>query len=560
MSMVPHLVKWDVKRFQILLALWLLLVAASAALEGAWPAMAVAMAARQTVGITGNLLAIAEVLFSVVFIALVVQEHPLVGTTAFWMTRPIPPRALLASKAIFLGAAVVVSPVIAEVVLMIVYGVPAAQIATVAAQSALFWTSWLGIIMTLAALTPNLAKLALVIGGSIMAIVVFIVITIAILFDRMNDEPPLSGGGDTYDPTSDFARTVIVITAAIVLLMVQYRTRARARAIALGVAGIVIASIAGRAWPWPLLKPRAVTPTWAADPAMLHLSALADTVHVEKDVPTFNDRPNFWKVTRARVTLSDIAPGWSADISVREASIRADGGGTLTSRIHGYRGNIGTNDVQEVPSRYVIRRLLGVDRIADNSPADRAGVAIVHYAREPELRQIAPATGAYDGRFQVMLTRYDIEAILSLRSGVAHRNGAYNLTVDRIRQSQNRAWLVVRESSAESVFDRQPRSRILFYLRNRSTAEAVEGSPYELRTDVTLARVLPFAFGVAEGENAGFRPRAMTIQFPPTYDDQSLIALDEDWLAQAELVIVRSTEGGEVERRLAIADFPIRTE
>ena len=70
--------------------------------------------------------------------------------------------------------------------------------------------------------------------------------------------------------------------------------------------------------------------------------------------------------------------------------------------------------------------------------------------------------------------------------------------VDRIRQSQDRAWIVARESNAESVFDRHPRSRTLFYLRNRSMAEAVEGSPYELRTDVTLARVLPFAFGVAE--------------------------------------------------------------
>ena len=100
MTLVLHLIRWDIRRFQILLPLWLLLVAASAALEGAWPAMAVAMAARQTVGITGNLLAVAEVLFSVVFIALVVQEHPLVGTTAFWMTRPMPPRALLASKAI----------------------------------------------------------------------------------------------------------------------------------------------------------------------------------------------------------------------------------------------------------------------------------------------------------------------------------------------------------------------------------------------------------------------------------------------------------------------------
>ena len=129
------------------------------------------------------------------------------------------------------------APVIAEVVLMIVYGVPAAQIATVATQSALFWALWLCVIMSLAALTPNLAKFALVIGGGIMAIVVFIFTTFAILVDRMNDEPPLSGGGDGYDPTSDIARTVMVIAAAIVLLAVQYRTRARVRAVAIGAAG-----------------------------------------------------------------------------------------------------------------------------------------------------------------------------------------------------------------------------------------------------------------------------------------------------------------------------------
>ena len=390
MTLVLHLIRWDIRRFQILLPLWLLLVAASAALEGAWPAMAVAMAARQTVGITGNLLALAEVLFSVVFIALVVQEHPLVGTTAFWMTRPIPPRALLAIQGDSSRLRpIVVAPVIAEVVLMIVYGVPAAQIATVATQSALFWALWLCVIMSLAALTPNLAKLALLIGGGIVAILVLIVTTVAILLDRMSDEPPLSGGGDAYDPTSDVARTVMFTAAAIVLLAVQYRTRARARAVAIGMAGVVVAWIAGSAWPWPLLEPRVAPPTWAADPAMLHLSALADTVQIDKDVPTFNDMPTLWKVTRARVTVSDIAPGWSADISVREASIRADGGRTLTSGVRGYRGNVGTNDVEELPSRYVIRRLLGVDRIADGSQAERAG--LTH-------RPLRAGSGASTGR------------------------------------------------------------------------------------------------------------------------------------------------------------------
>lgn len=139
MNLVLHLVRWDLRRFQILLPLWLLLVAASAVLEGGWPALAVAMTARQTVGITGNLLAVAEVLFSIVLVALVVQEHPLVGTSAFWMTRPIPPRKLLAAKLILLGGAVIAAPVIAEIVLMVAYEVPAAQIAGVAAQTSVFW-------------------------------------------------------------------------------------------------------------------------------------------------------------------------------------------------------------------------------------------------------------------------------------------------------------------------------------------------------------------------------------------------------------------------------------
>src|SRR5687767_9774164 len=91
MSHVLHLVRWDVRRFQFLLLVWVLLVAAGAVLEGAWPAIAVAMEARNTVGLAGNLLAVAEVLFSIALIAMVVQEHPLVGTTAFWMTSSIIP-------------------------------------------------------------------------------------------------------------------------------------------------------------------------------------------------------------------------------------------------------------------------------------------------------------------------------------------------------------------------------------------------------------------------------------------------------------------------------------
>ncbi len=119
-----------------------------------------------------------------VLITLIVQEQPLVGTNAFWMTRPIPPRALLAAKVVLVSATMVLAPVLAEVVLMIVYDVPAGEIAAVAAQSAVFWALWGVIVMAFAALTPNMARFALAVSGVIVSIIVSIVIITSILIDR----------------------------------------------------------------------------------------------------------------------------------------------------------------------------------------------------------------------------------------------------------------------------------------------------------------------------------------------------------------------------------------
>ena len=49
----------------------------------------------------------------------------------------------------------------------------------------------------------------------------------------------------------------------------------------------------------------------------------------------------------------------------------------------------------------------------------------------------------------------------------------------------------------------------------------LKGRIYELRTDVTLARVIPFAFGVARRRTRVSGRGRLTIDFPPTYNDQS---------------------------------------
>jgi hypothetical protein len=559
MSLVLHLLRWDVRRFRILLPSWLVLVAASAALEGAWPALAVEVAARETAGIASNLIALAVVLLSVLLAALVVQEHPLAGTNAFWLTRPIPPWSLLAAKLILLSVTLIAAPVFADIVLMLVYRVPSAQIAAVAAQTAISWALWLGPIMMLAALTPNLARFALVVGGFLVGIVVFLMTMMAILIDRFDEEPPMSGGSDIYDPTPGMVTTVLIIVAVIAVLIVLYRTRARARAVAIGIAGFAIAFGIGSAWPWPLLSPRTETPAWASNPSMLQLSAAPETVHIDNTIRGFRDRPPLWRVVRASVRLSGIAPGWSADIGVRETSVQIKGGEALTSRVPASRARLVAGGV---PAEHdeAVRQLLNVERLVDRSQQSKADSVIVLYARHPDLQRVAPATGTYDGRFRVSLTRHDIEAILPLRRGAAHRNGAYRFVVDRIHQESGRVIMMARESDAVSVFGRHPRSGITFYLRNQYLSEATLGSHYEARSEIALARVLPFAIGVGESENSGFRPRALILQFPATHVEPGHIAFDSRWIERAELVIVRSTEGGAVERRLLIPELPIRAE
>lgn len=293
---------------------------------------------------------------------------------------------------------------------------------------------------------------------------------------------------------------------------------------------------------------------------MLHLSAAPETVHIDNTIRDFRDRPLLWRVARAPVRLSGIAQGWSADVGVRETSVQIKGGESLTSHVPASGARLAVGGVQDDYVDEAVRQLLNVERLIDRSRQSKPDSVIVLYARFADLQRLAPARGTYDGRFRVSLTRHDIEAILPLRRGAAHRDGAYRFVVDRIHQESGRVTVMARESDAVSVFDRHPRSGITFYVRNPYLSEAALGSHYESRSDIALARVLPFAIGVGESGNSGFRPRALTVQFPATHLEPERVVFDSSWMEHAELVLVRSTQGGAVERRLAIQEFPIRAE
>jgi hypothetical protein len=342
MKHLSHLLLWDIRRFRLLLLAWLITVAATAALDAIWPQTATDPDTRRLVGTIGNLLALTEVLLSLVLIAQVVQAHALVGTTAFWMTRPIPAGTLLVAKLTLLAAMMIAAPVLAEVVVMTIYDVPLADIIGVSMQTALLSAAWIAALVAAAAITPNLAKFALAIGSALVATIVSISLLIATTMSRFESEPPQGqlslGGPPTWtrirDGTPDVVGTALLVVALLVLLVVQYRSRRRWLSVGTGLAGILAAWLVFSSWPWPFLAPIVTVPAWAANPAALSLTATSDTVALEPII-SFGNKTVDWRQARARVRLRGIEPGWTAAVGVRSATVEIPGGTPLVSNYSG---------------------------------------------------------------------------------------------------------------------------------------------------------------------------------------------------------------------------------
>jgi hypothetical protein len=149
---------------------------------------------------------------------------------------------------------------------------------------------------------------------------------------------------------------------------------------------------------------------------------------------------------------------------------------------------------------------------------------------------------------------------LPLQRDATHQHRSYRFSVIRVQSGGDGVSILTEQSDAVSIFSRRPSTRRSFFLRNRRRSEAIEGSSYRLRPEITVMRFIPLAIGLGHEAGSGFGIAANMIQFPPMYGvpEGVPLALDDEWVEESELVIVRSTESGSVERRLAVANFPIR--
>lgn len=272
MNMLMHNLKKDIRHFRILLILWFALLLLQTAVSGFGATVGAAnIVMTITLKTLATLMPLLQCVLIVAMIPLLIHDEPLVGTTAFWFTRPIARKTLLSSKALFAGAFLVLPPVAVQMILLAGTGISAGHLLLAVFETLLQSLSFLLVVAGLAVLTPNFARFALV---GVICFVVSMLIAFCVSMVRLFLDPEGMAAQMEQRHTLELSRSIVssllMIATGTVVVWHQYLTRRSVRSFVMFVMGILLCFVAGQKWPWDFL----------AVPRVAVSSALVDTNRV----------------------------------------------------------------------------------------------------------------------------------------------------------------------------------------------------------------------------------------------------------------------------------------
>ena len=568
MSLLTHFVAADVQRLRLAIVLWVTALITETALAQVASYLPDYAPAATTIRMAGSLLSVATTLLSWALVPLIVHLHPAVGSSAFWMTRPIAPGTLVAAKLLLLLLLFIGVPLAIEQILMLMHRVPAADLGRVGLHTALNRGVLMAALAAPAALTPNLARFALLCGGALFAFALLPLIFLSIETLTGGDESPrlfavTTGGGfmsiphPQGDPTSLIAAFVLLLVTGIGVLVLQYARRRVRDSVALAIAGLVIASVTVDKWPWPLIHAQFSPPGWAQSSEVLQLHATVSAARFNPPESMHNMKPR-WVVYIPLAIVTQPLQGWV--VTARVASARVDvAGRTLSTTNESTGGPVLSHQSTDQSGLLVLQHVLGVNRVVDwevlNTRREGASLML-----QMPLEVVSGArTAQVAGEFLVDLAKLEVAAARPL--GRMHfQDAAYSIEVGDVREMPGTVSVQARISNVSTNFDRHVRPVYLYFLRSKHANEAVRGAPgggaYSMGPGANV-HVSYAAYGAPS--TGGFSVDAQRITFDgrePMASDSPMI-LTRDWLRDAEFVIVRATYQGSVRRTLELRDLPL---
>jgi hypothetical protein len=522
---VAHLMRKDLEEHRAWFAAFVSLVALRAALVGS--GIDAHFGDRNllvSLSLASFLLTVLDGALLVALAVQLVQGDRLVGTTAFWLTRPVRRLDLVVAKIGTAVAALVAVPILLDALVVLASGVAWADVAVATGEGALMRLAIVLPAMALASVTADLG--GFVISG-VGALFVTIALDAAFQWGRMVAPRRMEG---VYTAAAVVA--LVLIVGAIAAFAHQVLTRGRARTAGLLSAVGVLAILAANRWTADFVSPaESLEPDWL-DPALVTMTMTPVQADLGRGTPDAQQR-----LVRATYVFAGAPPGIALlPIGLRSAALFPDGTREALDR----RG------LDFVPG-HAFWQSYALGKTAVE--AILGGVQVLGAPEVPEVERLRTLARLADDRYRLYLdgrigfevdatigaVGYRVGAVLPLDGRATGTAGDGRFSILSANCEAGKCTVVVRDTMPASLIEFGRPSRVAYVLVNKARGVALLNGEQGNLSRVTV-------FGAAPVLTEHVKVTHRRLVFEATKDAPGLI--DAGWQREAAVAAVQMRDIG----------------
>ena len=540
MKLVLHIFRKDFRHLRVYLAGWLgLLIVAPFVVTLDFPMQYLSIV------LIGSL----KIVLMALIISRLVHDDSVVGSTSFWLSRPVSNWQLLAAKSFFLVGTLIFPTLLVEVLILLFYGVTVTDILRSFPETLFYTYVAVAILMVLAALTRNLLQMLAFGVVSVVAMILFALVILGISDSSLR--LPIDPMARMSLQSSRWIGFFLCLTAtAGIMVCVQYLTRRTKPNVILTLSALFLCILLPvQLWTWDLVaavrkpEPTVVDPegiTARIDYQSLRFYQKASTSARDKRMVLHgklvveNHPPDLIVVP---VQVRSSASFGSGDLGYGDHDVNRYEDAQLRSEFFDTWGS----DLDDGRVEVIEKALGGVRLFASKFRLEPGYVPkFFEISKEDYDRKLA-TVGKLSAQIDFLIQRIEITP-LAMEVGARFRRGSDHtevLDVTILGKGRKVMDISLRESSHKLLPDR-PKNR-WYVLRNRSRGEALLAGEH----NSNIFGKVPFVLPTVSPNH--LRLHFTLVQIDPSYGPE--------WFEDAELFRIDFTYLGSVSKKLQLQNF-----
>jgi len=524
-----HLFLKDLRQTRLLTGVWFLLLLLELALSGI--GLFEGDPKLQTVfGMICEFLAYAQPALLILLIVSVIHAEPLVGTNAFWLTRPIGAGQLLWAKLLYV-ALLVTTSVGASIIVLAANGATLPELLLAVPEQILIKLALpTMIVAVLASFTSGFGTFAIALVAATLGVaLVASGIGSAKTFLEIA-QPDIS---QSLLDSTHVAWRLLMVAGCAGILVYQYQTRRTMRS-AVATVGLLLAVVMVQIfWNWDFMKRPFILDNQAGlTPAEVTVGIEAVTV-VNSGVRKPKKQITSW------LPITGAPPEYVLRIEEIDTKLFTASGEPVPTLS---RGTV-TRGGYTLPATDAVTAVLGGATLFNQPTTSTRPAGELFAVSDATFAEHSGTPLRLDTRFRMSAFRYEITAAMPPQIGERYDSGSCHLVVTDLSWEPGGVALLLHEREVRLRFaplqERRQLSTAVFVLRNAKRGEAVLADRNQ--NEFTAATNLRF--------------RLLRLSFTPKGEGKRSPDIDEEWLAEAELLRLELRQVAEFMHELQNDDF-----